>query len=66
MREWKKTGKTGEATIHRIELGYDKMERGNTSDDGAIYLDPCYRIYLMEEDVPYFVNGYTCQIVHKE
>ena len=66
MREWKKTGNGGEATIHRIELGYDKMERGNSIDDGAIYLDPCYRIYLMEKEEPYFINAYTCQIVHKE
>lgn len=65
MREWKKGEKTTEATIHRIELGYDKMERDNTSADGTIYLDPCYRIYLMEEEEPYLINAYTCQIVNK-
>lgn len=65
MREWKKDGTKKQATIHRIELGYDKMERSTASTDGAIYLDPCYRIYLMEEEEPYLVNAYTCQIFHK-
>lgn len=66
MRVWKKTGTAEQATIHRIELGYDKMERSTASTDGAIYLDPCYRIYLMEEKDPYLVNAYTCQIFHKD
>ena len=66
MREWKKTGSAEQATIHRIELGYDKTERSTASTDGAIYLDPCYRIYLMEEEEPYLVNAYTCQIFHKD
>ena len=66
MREWKKNGSADQTTIHRIELGYDKMERSTASIDGAIYLDPCYRIYLMEEDEPYLVNAYTCQIFHKD
>ena len=66
MREWKKNGDAEQATIHHIELGYDKMERSTASIDGAIYLDPCYRIYLVEEEEPYLVNGYTCQIYHKK
>lgn len=66
MREWKKNGTEKQATIHRIELGYDKMERSTASTDGAIYLDPCYRIYLLEEKEPYLVNAYTCQIFHKD
>lgn len=66
MREWKKNSTAEQATIHRIELGYDKMERSTASTDGAIYLDPCYRIYLMEEEDPYLVNAYTCQIFHKD
>ena len=66
MREWKKNGTEKQATIHRIELGYDKMERSTASTDGAIYLDPCYRIYLLEEEEPYLVNAYTCQIFHKD
>ena len=66
MREWKKNGDAEQATIHHIELGYDKMERSTASIDGAIYLDPCYRIYLMEEEEPYLVNAYTCQIFHKD
>ena len=65
MREWKKNGTAEQATIHRIELGYDKMERSTASMDGAIYLDPCYRIYLMEEEEPYLVDAYTCQIFYK-
>lgn len=66
MREWKKNSGEQQATIHRIELGYDKMERSTASTDGAIYLDPCYRIYLLEEEEPYLVNAYTCQIFHKD
>lgn len=63
MREWKKSGKEGEATIHRIELGYEQMEGGNTAETDTIELEPCYRIYLMEEDEPYLINAYTCQMV---
>lgn len=65
MREWKKSErKKGEATINRIELGYDQME-SSTADMAAISLEPCYRIYLMDETEPYIVNAYTCQIVNK-
>lgn len=65
MREWKKEEKTEEAVIQRIELGYDRMEKNNASADGSIYLEPCYRIYLMDEEEPYLINAYTCQIVKK-
>lgn len=67
MREWKKEeGKKGEATIHRIELGYDQMENSAVSAGmTAISLEPCYRIYLMDETEPYTINAYTCQIVNK-
>ena len=65
MREWKKNGTAEQATIHRIELGYDKMERSTAETDGAVYLDPCYRIYLMEEEEPYLVDGYTSQMIYK-
>jgi len=65
MREWKKNGTAEQATIHRIELGYDKMERSTAETDGTVYLDPCYRIYLMEEPEPYLVDGYTCQMIYK-
>ena len=44
MREWKKNGTAEQATIHRIELGYDKTERSTAETNGAIQLDPCYRI----------------------
>ena len=66
MREWKQNGSGEQATIHRIELGYDKMERSTAEIDGTVYLDPCYRIYLMEEENPYLVDAYTCQIFHKD
>ena len=65
MREWKKNGTGEQVTIYRIELGYDKMERSTATTDGTVYLDPCYRIYLMEKDEPYLVDGYTCQIFYK-
>ena len=65
MREWKKNGTAEQATIHRIELGYDKTERSTAETNGAIQLDPCYRIYLMEEEEPYLVDAYTCQIFRK-
>ncbi len=65
MREWKRNGKAEQVTIQNIELGYDKMERSTASMDGSIYLDPCYRIYLMEEDTPYLVDAYTCQVFYK-
>ncbi len=67
MREWKKAEKKqGEATIHRIELGYDQMENNTVSTGmSAISLEPCYRIYVMDEAEPYTVNAYTCQIVKK-
>lgn len=65
MREWKKDEtKKGEATIYRIELGYDQME-SSSADMAVISLEPCYRIYLMDETEPYIVNAYTCQIVNK-
>lgn len=65
MRTWKKNGQEGEATIHRIELGYDQMERSDAAGENTsvIELEPCYRIYLMEEEAPYLINAYTCQIV---
>lgn len=66
MREWKQNGSGEQVTIHRIELGYDKMERSTAEIDGTVYLDPCYRIYLMEEENPYLVDAYTCQIFHKD
>ena len=65
MREWKQNGTAEQATIHRIELGYDKMERSTAATAGTVFLDPCYRIYLMEEEKPYLVDAYTCQIFHK-
>lgn len=65
MREWKKKEtKDEEATIYRIELGYDQME-GSTADMADLSLEPCYRIYLMDETEPYIINAYTCQIVNK-
>ena len=66
MREWKKGDHTGEATIHRIELGYAQMESSSgTEGVSSITLEPCYRIYLMDETEPYLINAYTCQIANK-
>lgn len=55
-----------EATIDRMELGYARME-SNTAADGvaSINLEPCYRIYLMDEEKPYLINAYTCQILNQ-
>lgn len=64
MREWRKSGQK-EAAISRIELGYDYMETAVVSLDGTVDLEPCYRVYLMEEDEPTLINAYTCQIVQK-
>ena len=69
MREWRKQqtamGESREATISRMELGYDQMESG-TADMASISLEPCYRIYLMDEEDPYLINAYTCQIVVRD
>lgn len=65
MREWRKGGRK-EAAISRIELGYDDMENGAASLEGTVDLEPCYRIYLMEEEGAALVNAYTCQIVQKD
>ena len=65
MREWRRSG-NAEATISRIELGYDRMENTNASVDGTVSLEPCYRIYLMEQADPCLINAYTCQIVQKD
>lgn len=65
MREWRKEKHEYEATIHRIELGYGMTESGNTlgEDMLMVTLEPFYRIYLMEEEEPYLINAYTCQMV---
>ena len=49
-----------------MELGYARME-SNTAADGvaSINLEPCYRIYLMDEEKPYLINAYTCQILNQ-
>lgn len=65
MREWKKGEKLQDATIQKLELGYDLMEQGSAVAGTGLYLEPCYRIYLMEESEPYLVNAYTCQIIKK-
>ena len=65
MREWKKGEQTETATIQRMELGYDRIEKNSTAVDGSIYLEPCYRIYLMDQEEPYLIQAYTCQIVKK-
>ncbi len=66
MREWRKSDDAHdrEATIHRMELGYVQMAESDSEADGVM-LEPCYRIYLMEEEEPYLINAYTCQIIQK-
>lgn len=65
MREWRKEEHDYEATIHRIELGYGTTESGNATGEEllTVELEPFYRIYLMEEEEPYLINAYTCQMV---
>lgn len=65
MRQWRKDGRK-EATISRIALGYDRIERGNASIDGTVKFEPCYRVYIMEETEPALIHAYTCQIVAQE
>jgi len=65
MREWKKRDGAKGAAIQKLELGYDLMEQGAAVEGTGLYLEPCYRIYLMEESEAYLVNAYTCQIVKK-
>lgn len=65
MRQWRKDGRK-EATISRIALGYDRIERGNASIDGIVKFEPCYRVYIMEETEPTLIHAYTCQIVAQE
>lgn len=66
MQEWKKRDNAQDAAIQKLELGYDLMEQGEAVAGTGLYLEPCYRIYLMEESEPYLVNAYTCQIVKKD
>ncbi len=66
MREWNKRGDASDAAIQKLELGYDLMEQGSAVTGTGLYLEPCYRIYLMEDSEPYLVNAYTCQIVKKD
>ena len=66
MREWNKGEDTQDAAIQKLELGYDLLEQGEAVAGTGLYLEPCYRIYLMEERKPFLVNAYTCQIVKKD
>lgn len=65
MREWKKSEEMEAVTIQHVELGYDRMDKNNIGPEGTIYMEPCYRIYLVDEEEPYIINAYTCQIVKK-
>lgn len=65
MRAWRSAGHTGEVTIHRMELGYTQVAESD-AQAAAVYLEPCYSIYLLEEDTPYLVNAYTCQMIERE
>lgn len=66
MQEWNKRDSTEDAAIQKLEIGYDLMEQGQAVVGTGLFLEPCYRIYLMEESEPYLVNAYTCQIVKKD
>ncbi|MDD4843943.1 MAG: two-component system regulatory protein YycI [Anaerotignum sp.] len=66
MREWSEREDASDAAIQKLELGYDLMEQGSAVTGTGLYLEPCYRIYLMEDSEPYLVNAYTCQIVKKD
>ncbi len=63
MREWKMSEQE-KTTIYRMELGYARMESGSAGA-ASITLEPCYRIYLAEEEEPYLINAYTCQILEQ-
>ncbi|WP_304507098.1 two-component system regulatory protein YycI [Anaerotignum sp.] len=66
MQEWNKRDSAEDAAIQKLEIGYDLMEQGQAVMGTGLFLEPCYRIYLMEESEPYLVNAYTCQIVKKD
>lgn len=66
MREWNKKDSDEDVAIQKIELGYDLQEEGSTATGTGLYLEPCYRIYLMGTDETYLVNAYTGSIVKKE
>lgn len=63
LRETQKMEFPDGITITRMELGYDMSAK--TQDDTAeiLYAIPCYRIYIMEQDAPFIINAYTCQMV---
>lgn len=63
LREVQKMDFAESITIERMELGYDISAK--TQDDTAelIYAIPCYRIYIMEQEEPFIINAYTCQMV---
>lgn len=63
LREVKKMDFSESITIERMELGYDMSAK--TQDDTAeiLYAIPCYRIYIMEQEAPFIINAYTCQMV---
>lgn len=63
MRELNPKQNTDEITVNRIELGYDLLEQGEFPENGKFNLIPCYHIYTMEQNAPYIINAYTCQIV---
>lgn len=63
LREVQKMDFSESITIERMELGYDMSAK--TQDDTAeiLYAIPCYRIYIMEQEAPFIINAYTCQMV---
>ncbi len=64
MRVWKQIKPEQNATIQRMDLGYIAVESSGKSADGSgSYAVPCYVISVMEQEEPFIINAYTCQIM---
>ncbi len=68
MRAWKQIKPQQNVTVQRMDLGYMVAETSAKSTDSSSYAVPCYVISVMEQEEPFFINAYTCQIMdmHKE
>ena len=63
LREVQKMDFEESITIERMELGYYISARTQDETAERVYAIPCYRIYIMEQEAPFIINAYTCQIV---
>ncbi len=68
MRAWKQIKPQQNVTVQHMDLGYMVAETSTKSTDSSSYAVPCYVISVMEQEEPFFINAYTCQIMdmHKE